>query len=94
MRGRTYRFLANGISGSGGGGEPGGEPGGEAVIHLEYIYGSFVNDDGGSNTGITGSGSYIDITIPNNHSTTVGSLYYQCANHGGMSKNLLLFHKV
>ena len=38
------------------------------------------------------TGDSITITIPNNHSTTEG-LYYKCANHSGMSKDLSLFHK-
>ena len=48
----------------------------------------FVNSNG-----ITGTTDSITITIPTDHSTSSGDLYYQCGVHGGM-KNLSLFYKV
>ena len=79
MRGRTYKFQADGISSS----------------HPFKIYmsGTFQNDNNNSNSGISGSSDSITITIPTNHSTTSGDLYYQCSAHSGMLKNLSLFYK-
>lgn len=79
MRGKTYKFEADGIS----------------TDHPFKIYmsGGFVNDNNGFNTGITGSTDSITITIPASHSTTAGDLYYQCSQHSGMNKNLSLFYK-
>tara|TARA_B100000900_G_scaffold241591_1_gene205490 strand:- start:36268 stop:38460 length:2193 start_codon:yes stop_codon:yes gene_type:complete len=78
MRGRTYKFQANNISSS----------------HPFKIYMSsaFQNDNNDSNSGISGSTDSITITIPSNHSTTAGDLYYQCGNHSGMKKNLSLYY--
>jgi len=82
MRGRTYKFQANNISSS----------------HPFKIYmkpsgvGAFQNDNNDSNSGISGSTDSITITIPSNHSTTAGDLYYQCGNHSGMKKNLSLYY--
>ena len=79
MRGKTYKFEADGIS----------------TDHPFKIYmsGGFVNDNNGFNTGITGSTNSITITIPASHITTAGGLYYQCSQHSGMNKNLSLFYK-
>ena len=82
MRGKTYKFEADDIS----------------TDHPFKIWmggpgGSFVNDNNGVNTGITGSTDSITITIPANHSTNEGHLYYQCAQHSAMKKNLSLFYK-
>ena len=78
MRGKTYKFEATGIMAS----------------HPFKIYMSsaFVNDNNSSNSGISGSSGSITITIPTNHSTSAGDLYYQCSNHSGMKKNLSLFY--
>ena len=60
MRGRSYQFQANDISGS--------HP---FIIHIS-----------GSNTSsISGTSGNIDITIPVDHSTTSGDLYYECSTH-------------
>ena len=53
-----------------------------------FMSGSFVNSNG-----ITGTTDSITITIPTDHSTSSGDLYYQCGVHGGMKKNLSLFYK-
>ena len=53
-----------------------------------FMNGSFVNSNG-----ITGTTDSITITIPTDHSTSSGDLYYQCGVHGGMKKNLSLFYK-
>ena len=59
MRGRTYKFEAHGISSS----------------HPFKIYmnGSFVNSSNNTSTGITGTGSSITITIPNELALLSGS---------------------
>jgi hypothetical protein len=54
-----------------------------------FMNGSFVN-----NNGITGTTDSIIVTIPTNHSTTLGSLYYQCGVHSNMNKNLSLLYKL
>ena len=79
MRGKTYKFQADGIS----------------TDHPFKIYmsGSFQNNNNTTNNGISGTGDYITITIPSNHSTTAGTLYYQCRLHSAMEKNLSLLHK-
>ena len=79
MRGKTYKFEATGISSS----------------HPFKIWmsGSFQNNNNATNNGISGTGDYITITIPSNHSTTAGTLYYQCRVHSAMEKNLSLLHK-
>ena len=79
MRGKTYKFEANGISGS----------------HPFKIWMSvsFQNNNTGYNNGITGTSGSITITIPSDHSTAAGTLYYQCGSHSGMKKNLSLLHK-
>lgn len=76
FRGRTYKFEAHGIYTS----------------HPFKIYmsGSFVNNNNGNNNGITGSSDSITITIPPDHSTSSGELYYQCGIHSSMKKNMLL----
>ena len=38
-------------------------------------------------------GDSIDVTIPQNASTTTGDLYYQCSNHSNMIRNLSLLYK-
>ena len=63
MRGRTYKFEANGITGH---------------SFRVYMSGAFQNDNNASNTGITANGDSITITIPSDHSTAGGDLYYQC----------------
>ena len=78
MRGKTYIFEADGI-------------GGTHPFRI-FMSGVFVNDSGGSNNGISGSSGSITITIPTNHSTTSGDLYYQCSVHSNMKKNLSLFY--
>jgi surface protein len=77
MRGRTYKFEADNIS----------------LSHPFKIYmsGSFVNN--GNSNEISGSSGSITITIPTNHITTSGDLYYQCSIHSGMKKSLLLLYK-
>ena len=35
----------------------------------------------------------MDITIPSNHSTTSGDLYYRCQPHSGMSANMQLLYR-
>ena len=79
MRGKTYKFEATGISSS----------------HPFKIWmsGSFQNNNNATNNGISGTGDYITITIPSNHSTVAGTLYYQCRLHSVMKKNLSLLHK-
>ena len=79
MRGKTYKFEADGIEGS----------------HPFKIYmsGEFQNDNNSSSGGISGSSGSITITIPSNHSTSAGDLYYQCSVHSGMKKNLLLLYQ-
>ena len=79
MRGKTYKFEANAISN----------------IHPFKIWmsGSFQNNNNTTNNGISGTGDYITITIPSNHSTTAGTLYYQCGLHTEMKKDLSLIHK-
>ena len=79
MRGKTYKFEANGISSS--------HP------FKVYMSGGFVNDNNGTNTGISGSSDSITITIPVDHSTSSGDLYYQCSVHSGMKKDLSLLYK-
>ena len=78
MRGKTYIFEADGIGG--------------AHPFRIFMSGVFVNDSGGSNNGISGSSGSITITIPTNHSTTSGDLYYECSVHSNMKKNLSLFY--
>ena len=77
MRGKTYKFEANAISN----------------IHPFKIWmsGSFQNNNNTTNNGISGTGDYITITIPSNHSTTAGTLYYQCGLHTEMKKDLTCF---
>ena len=79
MRGKTYKFQADGISTS--------HP------FKVYMSSAFVNDNNSSSNGITDSTDSITITIPTNHSTTAGDLYYQCGSHSSMKKNLSLFYK-
>jgi len=79
MRGKTYIFEADGI--------------GTSHPFKIYMSSAFVNDNNSSNSGISGSSGSITITIPTNHSTSAGDLYYQCSNHSGMKKNLSLFYK-
>ena len=70
MRGRTYRFVANGIDA--------GHP------FKLFIGGAFINE-----SGISGSGAVTEFTIPADHSTTPGDMYYQCANHPAMQGIML-----
>ena len=79
MRGKTYKFQADGISSS----------------HPFKIYmsSSFQNNNSGNSNGISGSSGSITITIPSNHSTSEGDLYYQCRDHSSMKNNLSLFYK-
>ena len=81
MRGKTYRFQGSGS--------------GISTVHPFKIYmsGAFVNNSNGVDTGITGLVDSITITIPAGHSTTAGDLYYQCAAHPGMKKDLTLLYK-
>ena len=79
MRGRTYKFTADGISGS--------HP------FKVWMSGAFQNDNNSSNTGITGSGGSITVTIPIDHSTTTGDLYYQCNVHTDMKGNMHLLYR-
>ena len=51
-----------------------------------YINGSFTSE-------ISTTGSIV-ITIPNDHSTTDGDLYYQCSNHASMKGNLSLTYNI
>ena len=53
-----------------------------------YMSGAYQN-----NNGISGTGNYITITIPSDHSTAAGTLFYQCHNHSGMKKDLSLLYK-
>ena len=39
----------------------------------------------------TTPGQSIDITIPSNHSTVSGDLYYRCQPHPGMKANMKLY---
>ena len=75
MRGRTYKFEANGITGH---------------SFKVYMSGGFQVDNNGANTGITGTVDSITITIPSNHSTGGGDLYYECHNHSAMKADLAL----
>ena len=54
-----------------------------------YYSGSF----SGTISGGSGGTGYIDVTIPSDHSTTLGDLYYQCNNHPGMKVDLELFYR-
>ena len=51
-----------------------------------FIDGSFTNE-------ISTNGS-IEFTIPDDHSTTDGDLYYQCSNHASMKGNLTLTYNI
>ena len=79
MRGKTYKFQADGI--------------GSTHPFKIYMSSAFVNDNNGSSSGITDSIDSITITIPANHSTTAGDLYYQCGGHIDMKKDLSLLNK-
>ena len=79
MRGKTYKFQADGI--------------GSTHPFKIYMSSDSVNDNNGSSSGITDSIDSITITIPANHSTTAGDLYYQCGVHSGMKKDLSLLNK-
>lgn len=52
-----------------------------------------VHFSGSDSSAIDGNTANITVTIPTNHSTTVGDLYYQCSVHSGMNANLSLFYK-
>ena len=80
MRGRTYKFEANDISGS--------HP------FKVYMSGGFQVDNNGVNTGITGTGDSITITIPSDHITAANELYYQCGQHSGMNADLALTYGI
>ena len=79
MRGRTYKFTADGISGS--------HP------FKVWMSGAFQNNNNSSNTGITGSGDSITVTISSDHSTSTGDLYYQCSVHTDMKGNMHLLYR-
>lgn len=61
MRGRTYKFQANGIN--------------FGMGFKIFMNGAFINDN--NPNGITGSSDSITMHIPYNHSTTAGDLYYE-----------------
>lgn len=79
MRGKTYRFVDNGIF----------------TWHPFSLYASGISDnskfklDGGSYDG----SSYFDITIPETQSTLPGTLYYQCKSHGFMKADMKLLNR-
>ena len=82
MRGRTYKFEANGISGS--------HPFKVYMLIAGSISSTSQINNNGVNTGITGTGDSITITIPSDHSTAANELYYQCGQHSGMKADLAL----
>ena len=56
--------------------------------HVFQVYYS-----GSATTLSTTGGQSMDITIPSNHSTTLGDLYYRCQPHSGMSANMQLLYR-
>lgn len=62
MRGRTYKFQANGIT--------------NGFAFKVFMKGAFINNNNNSDAGITGSTDSIIMHIPYYHSTTAGDLYY------------------
>ena len=63
MRGRTYKFQANGIN--------------FGMGFKVFMNGAFINNNDNDTNGITGSSDSITMHIPYNHSTTAGDLYYE-----------------
>ena len=79
MRGRTYRFEADGI--------------GSSHPFKLYHNNSFViSSNGGTSDSISGTGHSITVTILPNHPfpVTANMLYYQCGQHPSMQANLAL----
>ena len=74
MRGKTYKFEADGIS-------------------PDHPFKIWMSDAYVSESGISGTGSSITITIPSDHNTSVGTLFYQCNKHTSMRKDLSLLYK-
>ena len=74
MRGKTYKFQADGISNS--------HP---FKISMSGAY--------QNNNGISGTVNSTTITIPSDHSTAAGTLFYQCHEHSDMKKDLSLLYK-
>jgi len=62
-------------------------------ISTDHSFNIWMSDAYVYESGISGTGSSITITIPSDHNTSVGTLFYQCHEHTSMRKDLSLLYK-